>query len=68
MTAFCRTIGVICLERHGIESVVEDTCEVAVRGRSRTGDQLAVRFAGFRRFSANHRVVERDTYLDAAAG
>jgi ketosteroid isomerase-like protein len=68
---FYRSQRVIGRGRHDIESIVEGVAEVAVRGsfrgESRAGDALAVRFADFWCFSDERRVVERNTYFDAAA-
>ncbi|WP_028478159.1 nuclear transport factor 2 family protein [Nocardia sp. CNY236] len=61
---------VISVGSHDLESIIEDTDTVAVRGNfhgtSHDGGPLAVRFADFWRFSGLV-AVERDTYFDVAA-
>lgn len=70
INAFYRDGRVISDGRHELETVVEDTETVAVRGffegTSHSGDPLTVRFADFWHFSGG-AVVERNTYFDAAA-
>ena len=70
INAFYRAERVISTGRHHLESIVEDTDTVAVRGSfsgtSHDGDPLEVRFADFWRFSGRV-VVERNTYFDVAA-